>query len=504
MNIAIGVCCLAISAVAAQMPSSAGGVRRTLLVHPDEFTDRWVDRAAALGIDTLAMHPEGGGHAIRSLEGLLKRLEDPVFRARIDRARAKGIEVSYEMHAASWLLPRALFGEHPEYFRQKADGPRTQAANLCVSSEAGLDIAAQRAVQLVSRLYGSSHRYFLWLDDVRDGACRCEMCRAYSASDQQLLFVNRILNELRKTIPDAQLCYLAYEGTLEPPKKVRPVAGVFLEYAPIDRDMRRPIEGQRAAVAPLGGLLDVFGRTDARVLDYWLDNSLFSNWQKPPKRFAAETAVVWQDIAFYRSLGFSDIASFACYLGDDYEQLWGEPNLDAFARGFHSSRGGFDRTDFTWRVAKGRFWFSFSTVDATVWAVEPFTTKRDIERGDRVELFFSSVEDLSKTYYCAEIDPKGRVLDYGCVFPRKFDYGWSFRTLERRAERTADGYRVEGSVALSELKALGIDPARCWIGAFRADFDEKGLVDWHSLTPHGPGEPDFHRPCQFFRLGPSR
>ena len=130
----------------------------------------------------------------------------------------------------------------------------------------------------------------------------------------------------------------------------------------------------------------------------------------------------------------------------------------------------------------------------------PAKSKRDLESGDRVEVFFSSTPDLSLWYHCAEIDPRGRVLDYRVRYPRQFDYGWSFRTLECRAERTAKGYRVEGSVALSELRELGVNPNQFWLGAFRADYDERGnLVAWCSLLPPGPGMADFHRPCMLFK-----
>lgn len=496
MKIALGVCCLAIGAFASQMPS-AGGVRRTLLVHPDEFTDRWIDRAAAIGLTSLEIHPTGGTNAAASLTALLGDLETSAFRARIDRARAKGLEIGYEFHAAGWLLPRDLFGEHPEYFRMDGDGRRCRDINFCLSSAEGMDLVAKRAVELAGRLYGSSHRYFFWMDDVPDGVCHCEKCRGYSASDQQLLFVNRVLAELRKTIPDARLCYLAYLGGINPPEKVTPSEGVFLEYAPIKRDPSRPLAVQdNADVAPLKALVAKFGARDARVLEYWFDNSLLSKWTKPPKRFVPPADVVREDLAYYRALGFSDLASFACFLGDDYEKLWGEPDVTPFARGFHSSVGGFDRTDFTWTIGGGRFRFAFTVRDATVSPVRGFKTKRDLERGDRVEVFFCPTADMKTAYRCAEIDPLGRVLDYACVFPRQFDYDWSFKTLVCRTARTTDGYTVEGSVSVDELRGLGIDLSHFWLGAFRGDFDEnENLVAWYSQLPPGPGEADFHRPC---------
>lgn len=40
-----------------------------------------------------------------------------------------------------------------------------------------------------------------------------------------------------------------------------------------------------------------------------------------------------RDIAFYREKGFEYISSFACFLGEDYEALYGAPDIAPFARG---------------------------------------------------------------------------------------------------------------------------------------------------------------------------
>ena len=71
---------------------------------------------------------------------------------------------------------------------------------------------------------------------------------------------------------------------------------------------------------------------DAKILEYWYDNSLFSDWKKPPRRFTPDNSLIRDDIAFYRDKGIPYISSFACYLGKDYEALYGEPDLSAFSR----------------------------------------------------------------------------------------------------------------------------------------------------------------------------
>jgi len=78
-------------------------------------------------------------------------------------------------------------------------------------------------------------------------------------------------------------------------------------------------------------LLARFGSESAKVLDYWYDNSLYSNWTKPPKAFRLEGEVMRADFEYYRSLGFLDFSSFACYLGEDYESLHGDVDVKPFA-----------------------------------------------------------------------------------------------------------------------------------------------------------------------------
>ena len=146
--------------------------------------------------------------------------------------------------------------------------------------------------------------------------------------------LNRMLSRLKEDNPKARLAYLAYFECILPPKKIAPDADIFLEYAPFERDFHRPLR-EDAQSEPILDLLSVFGKENAKVLDYWYDNSLYSNWTKPPKEFFLEGEVMREDFAFYRSLGFLDFSSFACYLGADYEELFGEVDVLPFADCFY-------------------------------------------------------------------------------------------------------------------------------------------------------------------------
>lgn len=305
----------------------------SLLIHPDELSKTWIDRMADCGVTVLGLHPVGGRKAADSLAELLEQVKTPAFRALIDYAGSRGLEIEYECHAVGYLLPRSLFEQHPEYFRVNADGERTPDWNFCVSNEAALELVAQRAVEVIKSLYGSRPYYYLWLDDRRDSHCRCDRCKALSGSDQQMLVINAIAQRLEKWNPDAKIAYLAYCGSVEAPA-VKPHSNVFLEYAPFEKYVSKDAEKIRLEQAAFQGLVKVFGKKDMKILEYWYDNSMFSNWTKPPKEFFPDKAAMQQDIASYKARGAEQIASFACYLGPDYEELYEPVDIRPFTEAF--------------------------------------------------------------------------------------------------------------------------------------------------------------------------
>ena len=239
----------------------------TLLIHPDELSHKWINRFVTHKIPTLGIHPVGGKRAPLFIADLLERLEDPAYRALLDEAAAQGIAIEYELHAARYLLPADLFDTHPDWFRMNQNGERTPDVNFCAASEECLDYVAERASELTKKLYRSTSRYFLWLDDTRDFQCHCPACRTLSPSDYQLKILNHIVKRLRRDDPKATLAYLAYISCIDSPKTVTPEEGIFLEYAPIERDFHKPLETNSQS-EPLERLLAYFGKENAKVLDY--------------------------------------------------------------------------------------------------------------------------------------------------------------------------------------------------------------------------------------------
>ena len=311
-------------------------MRSSILIHPEELNKKWIDRIADNGIGILGLHPRGGGDAVASLAELELLFENDTFRELIDYAVSRGLEIEYEIHAARSLLPSSLFDAHPEYFRMNERGERVPDFNLCVSSEEALDTVAKNAATLAKKLYKSRPVYYFWLDDTLGAYCNCPRCKALSPSDQELTAVNRMLKEIRKTVPNAKMAYLAYQDFLPIPGKIKPADGIFLEYAPFEKYRTTDPERIRAERDVMKGQMEYFGVGDSKVLEYWLDNSLFSNWKKPPVRFEANKEQVIKEIREYAALGFESIATFGCFLGDDYETLYGEPDISSFTDGINS------------------------------------------------------------------------------------------------------------------------------------------------------------------------
>jgi hypothetical protein len=151
-----------------------------------------------------------------------------------------------------------------------------------------------------------------------------------------MIYLKAIAEALKKPFPDARVPYLAYFNTVELPEKYEADSRIFLEYAPFEKYVKKHPEMIGREAEMLDPLLDFFGRDGAKVLEYWLDNSLFSGWKKPPKPLDVDRDTVAREVAYYKAHGVKNIATFACFLGDDYESLHGEPDIAAF---LHSESG---------------------------------------------------------------------------------------------------------------------------------------------------------------------
>ena len=314
-------------------------MRSKMIIHPDELSRKWIDRMADAGITVIGIHPVGGRAAAKAVNGLVEALQTPEYRALLDYAAERGLEIEYDLHAAGYLMPRSEFETHPEYFRMNEKGERVTDWNFCVSEPDALSLVAKRAAKLATSLYRSNNRFHFWMDDGRNIHCHCPKCQALSPSDQQLIVLHAMLKEIRKELPDAQMAYLAYFDSIVLPTLPQE-NGVFLEYAPFEKYAAKSDDAPMLIareLAMLKPLMERFGRKDAVVLEYWYDNSLFSHWQKPAKRFVLDREGMERDIADYKALGFTSVTTFGCYLGADYEELYGAVDVTPFSKAVHGA-----------------------------------------------------------------------------------------------------------------------------------------------------------------------
>lgn len=162
------------------------------------------------------------------------------------------------------------------------------------------------------------------------------------------------------------------------------------------------------------------------------------------------------------------------------------------------------RTEFRALFDDRSLHFSFQVEDDDVVLAEPFRNKMDVVKEDRVELFFAVDEQLAR-YYCLEIDPLGRVLDYRAAYYREFDFAWRFPGLSVTGRRTSDGYQIEGRLPWTAFESLGFplpgSRERIRFGVYRAEFRHTGEAAWSeswiSWIDPQTQTPDFHVPQSF-------
>lgn len=311
---------------------------RGVVITADDLTwADWPRQAKAAGLNTIGLH------APVSARVLAQFIQSQAGQQFLDTCRQIGLAVEYELHAMSDLLPRRLFDTSPELFRMNDQGVRVREGNLCVHSEQALQVVAENAVDIAKTLRPTTGRYFYWGDDGL-AWCRCPKCRGLSDTEQSLMVSNHLVAALRKVDPRARVAHLAYHNTLAPPRQVKPAEGVFLEYAAIHRRYDVPFERaddaqSRQEFEKLDANLEVFGREDARVLEYWLDVSLFSKWKKPAVKLPFNPEVLSADLDTYARRGIRHVTTFAVYIDAEYVAKYGAEPLRQYGEALNRTRG---------------------------------------------------------------------------------------------------------------------------------------------------------------------
>ncbi|MEM7114390.1 MAG: DUF4838 domain-containing protein [Chloroflexota bacterium] len=218
--------------------------------------------------------------------------------------REREMVIEYGGHGLPSLLPRKLFKQMPEAFREE-NGRRTKQYNFCPTNERGLAIVRENARVYFAQRPGYDV-YHVWADDIPGGGwCSCATCVGYSVSDQLLLATNAVAQVLAEVEPQATISFIAYLDTEAPPTQVEPLPNVSLLWAPRTRNYGRSLADPTCPIAPyynetLAKQVDTFGTpgTDATaVFEYYSDAILFKSV------LPVMPTILQQDLVVYRSLG---------------------------------------------------------------------------------------------------------------------------------------------------------------------------------------------------------
>ena len=161
-------------------------------------------------------------------------------RQTIDHLEGENINVEFVFHALNYLLPRKLFENNVNLFRNNKDGIRVSDFNCCPSSKEALDIISDNAFKLANYLKQKSNNYYFWLDDdlANDTRCYCHNCQKLSLQNQNLLIYQAILKGLKKYNNQAKISYLVYG---DEKIDIELNDDYFISYAPFKRRHDLPI-----------------------------------------------------------------------------------------------------------------------------------------------------------------------------------------------------------------------------------------------------------------------
>lgn len=234
---------------------------------------------------------------------------EPDFEKRLAAEMAKrDIGLEYGGHLLPSMLPRALFDEHPEYFRME-NGERTPHLNYCPSSEEAADIIAAGVANRLDEMRQKYHRIDsmdIWPDDLMGGGwCSCPKCKDLSESAQSLLAMNQLAKRL--DLGETGLMQLAYHTSIIPPENIKGGKNVQLLYAPRERSYLEPLDTGKSNslyYERLKQLIEIVPE-HPRVFEYYHDMVLFRQLPMPLPD------VIGRDVTLYLQAGVDHIGSLS-------------------------------------------------------------------------------------------------------------------------------------------------------------------------------------------------
>lgn len=148
--------------------------------------------------------------------------------------------------------------------------------------------------------------------------------------------------------------------------------------------------------------------------------------------------------------------------------------------------------------------FQFKVFDEDVYIHPSENKNNSINNSDRVELFFRSDENLNP-YYCLEIDPTARVMDFKAHPNKKFDFNWNWPDNDMKvvSQRNENYFTVRIAISIQSFKDLSLlKENRIETGIYRAKYnkienEKEYQPTWITWVDPNTDEPNFHIKSSF-------
>ncbi|KUJ61312.1 endoxylanase [Flavobacteriaceae bacterium CRH] len=151
-------------------------------------------------------------------------------------------------------------------------------------------------------------------------------------------------------------------------------------------------------------------------------------------------------------------------------------------------------------------YFLYKVYDTNIHIDRKDDSVDSIAESDRVEIFFRTDETLNP-YYCLEIDPTPRIMDFIAYPNRKFDYDWNWpeNDISVKSHIKENYFVVEIAVSIQSLKNFHlINDNIIEAGLYRAKYKKQknNLFEptWISWVNPNTETPNFHTASSFGTL----
>lgn len=150
-----------------------------------------------------------------------------------------------------------------------------------------------------------------------------------------------------------------------------------------------------------------------------------------------------------------------------------------------------------------KIFYLFKVYDSQTY-IHPSEDKNDsINNSDRVELFFRTDASLDP-YYCLEIDPTSKIMDFKAHPNKVFNFNWNWPTkdIEVKSSIELTHFTVEIAINKKSLIALGLlNDGKIETGIYRAKYNQQqdGTYEptWITWVDPKMNTPNFHIASSF-------